>query len=344
MSRNWARRRSRLPVRSHERAAQLAKFGLEPRARDHHLAGLVDQPVQQLRAHAHRLVRGRALRREIGRSPAWRAALAARTGSAPGAAGETVPGRSAAVVSIDAISWRERGGAFGRDHGCHAAAHSIVEVGLHAVEALRAVPRVGRRQVASEPRYSISDSMRCASSPSRKAPASRALPLSVCKTRSTSSRALRLSGRAVHCRSAPPELRHAVPPPLPRRSGTGPGRSRRRGRCPRRPFRRTAVAAAGIRGDRRNSRSFIRLRRQLGRLRIGYRLRGLFHDWRRFDGDFQLEVGEIAVWIVLGQVGALGNVDLLQSAAGSRSQRGRAASGNRRRTGAAGAGFPRRRP
>ena len=57
---------------------------------------------------------------------------------------------------------------------------------------------------ASEPRYSISDSMRCAISPRRRAPARRALPLRVCRARKTSLRALWLSGRADHWRSAPP--------------------------------------------------------------------------------------------------------------------------------------------
>ncbi len=57
---------------------------------------------------------------------------------------------------------------------------------------------------ASEPRYSISDSMRWAISPTRMAPARRALPLSVCKVRSTSMRALVLSGRVAHWRRAAP--------------------------------------------------------------------------------------------------------------------------------------------
>ena len=66
MSRNCERSRSRLPVRSVERTAQLAQFGLQARTSDHHLAGLVDQPVEQLRAHAHRLIGRCALGREIG--------------------------------------------------------------------------------------------------------------------------------------------------------------------------------------------------------------------------------------------------------------------------------------
>ena len=57
---------------------------------------------------------------------------------------------------------------------------------------------------ASDPMLSISDSILCAISPRRMAPASRALPLRVCNARSTSMRALRLSGRADHCLSAPP--------------------------------------------------------------------------------------------------------------------------------------------
>ena len=56
----------------------------------------------------------------------------------------------------------------------------------------------------SEPMYSISVSIRWAISPRRRAPASRALPLSVCNARNTSMRALLLSGRDDHCRKAPP--------------------------------------------------------------------------------------------------------------------------------------------
>ena len=56
----------------------------------------------------------------------------------------------------------------------------------------------------SESSRSMADSSRCASSPRRMAPAKRELPLSVCKVRSASWRALLLSGRAAHWRSAPP--------------------------------------------------------------------------------------------------------------------------------------------
>ncbi|MCY1535760.1 hypothetical protein D9M68_711790 [compost metagenome] len=55
----------------------------------------------------------------------------------------------------------------------------------------------------SEPSRSAVVSMRCAISPRRKAPARRALPLRVCRLRSTSARALALSGRETHWRSAP---------------------------------------------------------------------------------------------------------------------------------------------
>ena len=51
---------------------------------------------------------------------------------------------------------------------------------------------------ASVPKNSISDSMRCAISPKRSAPARRALPLSVCNTRSTSMRSPRLAGWPDH--------------------------------------------------------------------------------------------------------------------------------------------------
>ena len=57
---------------------------------------------------------------------------------------------------------------------------------------------------ASVPRNSISDSILCAISPRRRAPANRALPFRVCKTRSTSLRVSRLAGLADHWRSAAP--------------------------------------------------------------------------------------------------------------------------------------------
>ena len=51
-----------------EGTAQLAQPGFHARARDHDFAGLIDQPIQQLRAHAHGLVRNRAHRhRQHGR-------------------------------------------------------------------------------------------------------------------------------------------------------------------------------------------------------------------------------------------------------------------------------------
>ena len=84
-----------------------------------------------------------------------------------------------------------------------ARARTRVQVRLQGVEAMQQRLDAGEGK-DSEPSCSISDSIRCASSPSRKAPARRELPLSVCKARSTSSRAPRLSGRAVHCRKAPP--------------------------------------------------------------------------------------------------------------------------------------------
>ena len=49
-------------------------------------------------------------------------------------------------------------------------------------------------------------SMRCAISPSRIAPARRALPLRVCRARSSSLRAPRFSGRDDHWRNAPPSV------------------------------------------------------------------------------------------------------------------------------------------
>ncbi|MDT4844884.1 hypothetical protein FQZ97_788530 [compost metagenome] len=60
------------------------------------------------------------------------------------------------------------------------------------------------RSAPWEPSSSISDSMRCARSPRRMAPASRALPLSVCSVRSTEARGAASSGWCDHWRSASP--------------------------------------------------------------------------------------------------------------------------------------------
>ena len=57
---------------------------------------------------------------------------------------------------------------------------------------------------SSCPRYSTSDSRRCASSPSCSAPARRALPFRVCSARRTWSRGSRCCGWLAQARSAPP--------------------------------------------------------------------------------------------------------------------------------------------
>ena len=206
MSRSWVRRRSRLPVRSVERAAQLAQLGLQARTRDHHLAGLVDQAVQQLRAHAHRLVRRGALRRQVGDHRPGQQARAGRRGRS--GLGNRRRHRRVAARLARAV---HRLAASARGLGTRRLRRQAVHRSRAGMSKLACMPSnrcsrgsSPRRQRASEPRRSISDSMRWASSPSRNAPASRALPLRVCNARNTSSRALRLSGRAVHWRNAPP--------------------------------------------------------------------------------------------------------------------------------------------
>ena len=57
MSRSWRRRRSRFSVRSRSEPLIWPTSDLEARARDADLAGLVDQAVEQRRAHAHRRLR-----------------------------------------------------------------------------------------------------------------------------------------------------------------------------------------------------------------------------------------------------------------------------------------------
>ena len=196
---------------------------------------------------------------------------------------------------------------------------------------------------ASEPRCSISDSRRWASSPSRNAPASRALPLSVCRARSTASRALRLSGRAVHWRSAPPSWgisSIASSSKIGNRSGSiASTMSMSSWSSP-----KSATVAALSAADRAacsgmgvNTGATLpapaRPARAAGDSRRGGSTGGI--------GRQRLEAGEIAERLVLRQVRALRNRQLLQGLQGLDDARVRAPSGSRRRTGAAGAGFPR---
>jgi hypothetical protein len=154
-----------------QRAPQLPQLGFQARTGDHHLAGLVDQTVQQLRS-------ARA-------PPGWRRHATAPARSPAG------PRMCTARARVGGGHRHNRSGGFGFDklllctarrRDAPRGTQRYRSSRLHVVKAVQQRLEVGRQNAPSGQSCSISDSMRCAISPRRKAPASRALPLSVCST------------------------------------------------------------------------------------------------------------------------------------------------------------------
>ena len=182
-------------MRSRQRTAQLAQLGFEARARDDHLAGLRHEAVEQVGADAHGLARDGAQRRQGGRRrqchgcarhgsrlrarhpPSPRAVPASRPACGCAAASGAAAGSAAWATSRARLH-------MGRTRRPHA--------GRRMRPAWRRNRSTGARYRATStlllPSDSISDSMRWARSPRRIAPASRALPLSVCSVRSIEAR------------------------------------------------------------------------------------------------------------------------------------------------------------
>ena len=228
---------------------QRAQLAFDARARDGHFAGLVDEPVDdvgadpQLRARADLEFGCRfGLRRA---SDAARASATGgcscesdhdddrrcRSGVASGTTTESATGgaESSPAAAVPAGLVRDRSP---RQPRVGLADAQAVEHERDAVERRFRAPRSARASpeahVASRPGV---DSMRCVSSPSRIAPAMRALPLNVCSVRRNSATALPSCGLRLHARKRLARLREQFRC-LVQENRQAPVRPRRRGSRP----------------------------------------------------------------------------------------------------------------